>query len=78
MMNDCRDLIPLESNMLKNDPGAISHIMYMIDMDIFWHQKTLGAVLAELQRNHGEKVYEQDIEMKTRKKLLTSVMQVKP
>ena len=54
-MNERRDLIPLESNMFKTDLAVISHIMYMMDMDNFWHQKTFGAVLAELQRNHDEK-----------------------
>ena len=38
--------------------------MYMIDMDVFWHQKTFGTVLAELQRNQDEKVNEQDVEAK--------------
>ena len=74
MVDKERDLIPLESHMIKNDPGVISHIMYIIDMDIYWHQKTFGAILAELQRNHDKKSMNKMTKQKTRKKLLTSVM----
>ena len=56
--------------MFKNDPAVISHIMYMIDMDIFWHQKTFEAVLAKLQRNHDEKVNEQDVKTKNEKEVI--------
>ena len=48
MRNEGRDLIPLELKMFKTDLVVIPHIMYMIDMDVFWHQKTFGTVLAEL------------------------------
>ena len=34
----------------------------MIDMDIFWQQKTFGAVLAELQRNQDKQVHKQENE----------------
>ena len=32
----------------------------MIDVDIFWHQKTFGSVLAKLWRNHDKQVNEQE------------------
>ena len=35
MMNEGRDLYPLELNIFKTDPAVISHIMHMIDVDIF-------------------------------------------
>ena len=41
MVEEGRDLIPLESNLFKSDPVVISHIIHLIDMDILWHQKTL-------------------------------------
>ena len=41
MMNEGRDLIPLESSMFKTDPAVISHIMYMINMDDFFGAKRL-------------------------------------
>ena len=34
MVEDGRDLIPLESNLFKSDPVVISHIIHMKDMDI--------------------------------------------
>ena len=37
MVEEGRDLIPFESNLFKCDLVVISHIIYMIDMDIFWH-----------------------------------------
>ena len=57
-----RDLIPLESNLFKSDLVVISQIIYRIDMDISWHQKTFGAVLAKLWRNCDKQVYEQENE----------------
>ena len=45
MMEEERELSPLESNLYKSDLAVISHIIQ------FWHQKTFEAVLADLQRN---------------------------
>ena len=36
------DLIPLESNLYKSDLVVISHTIQMIEVDNFWHVKTLG------------------------------------
>ena len=51
MVNEYRSMIvdrmyltPLESNLYKRDPVVISHIIHMIEVDIFWHQKTFEAV----------------------------------
>ena len=41
MVEEGRDLIPLESNLFKSDPVVISHIIHMIDVDIFWHKRPL-------------------------------------
>ena len=36
MMQEGRDLTPLESNLYKSDPAVISHLIYMIEVDNFW------------------------------------------
>ena len=64
MVEEGRGLIPLESNLFKHDPVGISHIIHMIDVDIFWPQKTFEAVLAELWRNKDKQVNEQENETK--------------
>ena len=50
MMMEGMGLIPLESNLHKNDLVVISQIMKMIEVDNFWHLKTFEAVLTDLQR----------------------------
>ena len=40
LVDEGRDLIPLENNLFKNDLVVISHIIHMIDVDMFWHKKT--------------------------------------
>ena len=62
MVEDGIDLTPLESNLHKSDLAVISHITHMIGVDIFWHQKTLEVVLAELWRNHNKEIHEQENE----------------
>ena len=62
MMMDRMDLTPLESNLYKSDPAVISHIIYMIEVDNFWHQKTFEVVLADLQSNSDKDIYEQENE----------------
>ena len=70
MVDKERDLIALDSSMFRNDLTGITHIMYMIDMDIYWHQKPFGAVLAELCRNCDKKVNEQDDKTKNEKEII--------
>ena len=41
MVEEGRDLIPLESNLFKSDLVVISHIIYMIDVDIFGTKRPL-------------------------------------
>ena len=62
MMVNGIDLTPLESNSYKRDPVVISQIIYMIEVDNFWHQKTFEAVLADLWRSHDEEILEQENE----------------
>ena len=62
MMEDSKDLTPLESNIYKSDPAVISHIIHMIEVDNFWHQKTFEVVLADLWRNHNKEIHEQEHE----------------
>ena len=35
LMEEGRDLTPLELNLYKSDPAVISHIIYMIEVDNF-------------------------------------------
>ena len=40
MMDEGREMIPLESDLHKNDSVINQHIMQMIDTDIFWYGET--------------------------------------
>ena len=51
VMEEESNLTPLESNLCKSDLAVISHIIHMIEVDNFWHQKTFEVVLADLWRN---------------------------
>ena len=50
MMDDDRELIPLDSDLHKSDLVIIQHIMQMIDTDIFWYGETFKEVLTELRK----------------------------
>ena len=50
MMDDGREMIPLDSDLHKSDPVIIQHIMQMIDTDIFWYGETFKEVLTELRK----------------------------
>ena len=52
-------LIPLESNLHKNDLVIISQIIQMIEVDNFYHLKTFEAVLTDLQRRWDQVIHEQ-------------------
>ena len=55
MMDKGREMIPLGSNLHRNDPVVNQHIMQMIDTDIFWYGETFKEVLMELRKiGHGE------------------------
>ena len=58
MMMEGMSLIPLESNSYKSDPVVISQTIQMIEGQ-FWHLKTSGVVLADLQRRWDEEIHEQ-------------------
>ena len=49
MMDEGREMIPLDSDLYKSDPVINQHIMQMIDTDIFWYRETFKEVLTELQ-----------------------------
>ena len=59
MMMEGMGLIPLESNLHRNDPVVISQIIQMIEVDNFWHLKTFEVVLTDLQRRWDEVIHEQ-------------------
>ena len=42
MMNEGREMIPLESDLHKIDPVINQHIMQMIDTDIFGMERPSG------------------------------------
>ena len=50
MMDEGREMIPLDSDLHKSDPVIIQHIMQMIDTDIFWYGETFKEVLTELRK----------------------------
>ena len=54
------DLTPLESNLHKYDLVIISLIIQMIEMDIFWHQKTFESVLTDLRKMWKEGIHKQE------------------
>ena len=58
MMMEGKDLTPLESNLHKYDPVIILQIIQMIEMDIFWHQKTFESVLTNLWKMWKEGIHE--------------------
>ena len=44
MMEEEMDLTPFESNSYIINSAVIQHIIHMIEVDNFWHQKTFEAV----------------------------------
>ena len=50
MMDDRREMIPLDSDLHQSDPVIIQHIMQMIDTDIFWYGETFRQVITELRK----------------------------
>ena len=55
MMDEGREMIPLDSDLHKSDPVINQHIMQMINTDIFWYGETFKEVLTELRKiTHSE------------------------
>ena len=52
------DLIPLESNLHKFHPVIISQIINMIELDNFWHHRTLESVMSDLRNMWTEGIQE--------------------
>ena len=50
MMDEGREMIPLDSDLHKSDPVINQHIIQMIDTDIFWYGETFKEVLTELRK----------------------------
>ena len=78
MMMEGMSLIPLESNLYKNDLVVVSQTIQMIEVNNFWHLKTFEAVLTKLW---DELIHKQkDVSMLNlmEKKLLTCVVKIRP
>ena len=60
MMMEGMSLIPLELNSYRSDLVVILHTIQMIEVDNFWHLKTFGAVLTNLQRRQDEEIHKQE------------------
>ena len=56
------DLTPLELNLYRSDLVVISHIIHMIEVAKFWHQKTFEAVSTNLQRHCDKEIHKQENE----------------
>ena len=65
-----REMIPLESDLFKNDPVINQHIMQMIDTDICWYEKTFRGILLELQKIQNEKKIAQTSEEHSEKEVI--------
>ena len=59
MMMEGMSLIPLESNLYRNDLVVISQTIQMIEVDNFWHLKTFEAVLTKIWRRWDDVIHEQ-------------------
>ena len=56
MINEGREVIPLESDKYKIDPVINQHIMQMIDTNIFWNRETFMAILMEVRKIRDRKI----------------------
>ena len=52
------DLIPLESDLYRNNPVIVSQIINMIETDNFWHLSTFESVMSDLQNMWTEGMQE--------------------
>ena len=55
MMDDGREMIPLDSDLHQSDPVIIQHIMQMIDTEFFGMEKHSGKLLQSSGRRHSMK-----------------------
>ena len=70
MANGEREMIPLESNLYKNDLVINQHIMQMIDTDIFWYEKTFRPILIEVWKIRNGKMIAQASEEHSEKEMI--------
>ena len=70
LADEGRDIIPLESSLYKTDPVINQHIMQMIDTDITWYKKTIGAILTDLWKIKNGKANTQISEKYSEKELI--------
>ena len=54
MVDEGREMIPLELNKHRSDLVIIQHTMQMIDTDIHWHKQTFSEIIMELQKIQNE------------------------
>ena len=90
MMEEERELTPLESNLYKSDPAVISHIIHMIEVDNFGikrplKQSYLTSGGTKKKKSTTKKIGHYTVKKmgkptknEMKKKLLTSVMRVRP
>ena len=75
MINEGREMIPLELNQHKNDPVINQHIMQMIDTDIFWYRETFTTVVMELRKiRDGETTMKTSVELNNNKTYKSAMM----
>ena len=65
-----REMIPLESDLFKNDLVINQNIMQMIDTDIFWYEKTFRGILIELRMIQNGKMLAQASEEHSEKEMI--------
>ena len=78
MMMEGMSLIPLESNLYKNDLVVVSQTIQMIEVNNFWHLKTFEAVLTKLWDELIHKQKHVSMLNWMEKKLLTCVVKIRP
>ena len=75
MVDEGREVIPLELDQYKNDLVINQHIMQMINTDIFWYRETFGAILMELRQiRNGETVTKTSEELNKKESYESAMM----
>ena len=75
MVDQGREMIPLELDQYKNDPVINQHIMQMIDTDIFWYGETFRAILMELRKIcNGETATKTSVELNKKESHKSAMM----
>ena len=70
MADEEREMIPLESDLFKNDLVINQLIMQMTDTDIYWYEKNFRGILMELQKIRNGKAIAQTSEEHSEKEMI--------